>query len=633
MWSGVQCLDGKVDMLDLDRKSLRGALDPALGDLSYLRSLVLSKNQFFGGIPKRLGLLSVLEVLDLRDNNLSGTLPAEIGELQSLKRLLLSNNYFIGSIPSEIEKLNSLCELQLDESLTSSASEGILCVNRKFGHCIWQGNFKPQRGVESLLSPFKGAICRSLHLFQLFKYGKDSMHSHFDNLICSTEPHIIQPAQTMVNSARRRLAEQSSNLAATPVNGGYIFSLPSSRSSGAFPAVSMELSGPESPALQPSPPPQGFRNASSALPSIGGKSDFRWKYTVGITIGVFLLLFPVLALIICRSRAAKAIGPWKTGLSGQLQKAFVTGVPKLNRVELEQACEDFSNIISTHEAYTLYKGTLSSGVEIGVASTAITSKMAWKRRTEVDYRKKIASLSRVNHKNFVNLIGYLEENEPFARMMVFEYAPNGTLYEHLHVKEAEHLDWSSRMRIIMGTAYCLQYMHELKPPLPHSHLISRAIYLTEDYAAKVAEISFWSDFVSHSKKTFENSEYCQLPALAHPETNVYDFGLLLLEIISGKLPNSKEQGPILKWAEQYLNDNWSSSCLIDPSVKSFKDNELDIICEVIKQCIQPDVRKRPSIQEVIAQLRKVLDISPDAATPRLSPLWWAELEILSAEAP
>ncbi|KAG9159447.1 hypothetical protein Leryth_010997 [Lithospermum erythrorhizon] len=400
MWSGVQCLDGKVDMLDLDRKSLRGALDPALGDLSYLRSLVLSKNQFFGGIPKRLGLLSVLEVLDLRDNNLSGTLPAEIGELQSLKRLLLSNNYFIGSIPSEIEKLNSLCELQLDESLTSSASEGILCVNRKFGHCIWQGNFKPQRGVESLLSPFKGAICRSLHLFQLFKYGKDSMHSHFDNLICSTEPHIIQPAQTMVNSARRRLAEQSSNLAATPVNGGYIFSLPSSRSSGAFPAVSMELSGPESPALQPSPPPQGFRNASSALPSIGGKSDFRWKYTVGITIGVFLLLFPVLALIICRSRAAKAIGPWKTGLSGQLQKAFVTGVPKLNRVELEQACEDFSNIISTHEAYTLYKGTLSSGVEIGVASTAITSKMAWKRRTEVDYRKKVISCKIVTDQVF-----------------------------------------------------------------------------------------------------------------------------------------------------------------------------------------------------------------------------------------
>lgn len=44
----------------------------------------------------------------------------------------------------------------------------------------------------------------------------------------------------------------------------------------------------------------------------------------------------------------------------------------------------------------------------------------------------ITSLSRVNHKNFVNLLGYCEEEQPFTRMMVFEYAPNGTLFEHLH---------------------------------------------------------------------------------------------------------------------------------------------------------------------------------------------------------
>lgn len=122
-------------------------------------------------------------------------------------------------------------------------------------------------------------------------------------------------------------------------------------------------------------------------------------------------------------------------------------------------------------------------------------------------------MSRINHKNFVNLIGYCEEDEPFNRMMVFEYAPNGTLFEHLHGKdlksvfsyqdlvglvsslttsssscsdkEMEHLDWSARMRIIMGTAYCLQYMHELNPPIAHCKLGSSGIYLTDDYAAKV----------------------------------------------------------------------------------------------------------------------------------------------------
>ena len=52
-------------------------------------------------------------------------------------------------------------------------------------------------------------------------------------------------------------------------------------------------------------------------------------------------------------------------------------------------------------------------------------------------------------------------------------------------KEMEHLDWSARMRIIMGTAYCLQHMHELNPPMSLSKLASSAIYLTDDYAAKV----------------------------------------------------------------------------------------------------------------------------------------------------
>lgn len=145
--------------------------------------------------------------------------------------------------------------------------------------------------------------------------------------------------------------------------------------------------------------------------------------------------------------------------------------PKLNRPELETACEDFSNIIDNFDDYTIYKGTLSSGVEIAVVSTNVPSSKEWSKNTQMFYRKRISTLCRVNHKNFINLIGFCEEEEPFTRMMVFEYAPNGSLFEHLHVKEDEHLDWNARTRIIMGIAYCLQYMHhDLNPPVFHSNL-------------------------------------------------------------------------------------------------------------------------------------------------------------------
>ncbi|KAE8699366.1 putative inactive receptor-like protein kinase [Hibiscus syriacus] len=282
---------------------------------------------------------------------------------------------------------------------------------------------------------------------------------------------------------------------------------------------------------------------------------------------------------------------------------------------------------------TVYKGTLSSCVEIAVASISVSSLKEWSDNSEIAYRRKIDSLSRVNHKNFVNLIGFCEENEPFSRMMVFEYAPNGTLFEHLHVKEMEHLDWTARVRIIMGVAYCLQYMHDdLNPPLPHSNLSSKTVFLTDDYAAKVGEIASLEGITKLKSSGDGESEHSELPPVVDQELNVYSFGVLLLEIISGKLAYSEKQGPIEKWASEHLNDKGSISKMIDPILKSFKYEELEVIRDVVRECLLSDPRQRPTMKDVTSKLRQAINIAPEQAAPRLSPLWWAELEILSMEA-
>lgn len=119
------------------------------------------------------------------------------------------------------------------------------------------------------------------------------------------------------------------------------------------------------------------------------------------------------------------------------------------------------------------------------------------------------------------------------------------------MKELEHLDWNARVRIIMGTAYCLQYMHGLKPPMPHSNLKSDTIFLTEDYAAKIAEIDFWNELQYKSRVSTENeSKHCDLPCTADVETDVYNFGVLLLEIVSGRLSYSEKQGHLVDWVNQ-----------------------------------------------------------------------------------
>ncbi|CAA0817789.1 Leucine-rich repeat protein kinase family protein [Striga hermonthica] len=603
-WSGVKCVDSKVVMLNLTGRGLEGALAPDIGNLSHLRVLDLSKNRFFGPIPPQLGQLTKLETLDLRDNEFTGRIPADLRGLKSLRHLLLSNNRFQGCIPVDIKKLALLKDTQFDDILTTTAKNG--CMNRKFGH--W-------------------------YVFSCF---------HFPIYLTVLHSHEIQTN----NNVRRVLAEQSSSnlIALPPSDAGAPApseseeSLPS-RSSGSFPAV------PNAKNLSPSagvdnntPPetasPRATSQTNDDSKGSSEKTEHSTKVIIGVSCAAVLLVLVLGLFVVFRSRAARTIGPWKSGLSGQLQKAFITGVPKLNRAELETACEDFSNIIRVHEGVaTLYKGTLSSGVEIAVVSTAVGSIHEWSKRAELAFRKKIDTLSRVNHKNFVNLIGYCEENEPFTRMMVFEYAPNGTLFEHLHVKDLEHLDWNARMRIVMGAAYCLQYMHELNPPVAHINLTSKDIFLTDDYAAKIADVGFWLELVVKSKNKGESdSEHSELPPLADVETNVHSFGVLLLEIVSGMLPHSPEKGNLTNWAAQYLPDKKTFDKMVDSTLKSFKENELETVCEVIQCCIHHDPRKRPSMKEIIHKLREAIDVSPEAAIPKLSPLWWAELEILSAEA-
>jgi hypothetical protein len=334
----------------------------------------------------------------------------------------------------------------------------------------------------------------------------------------------------------------------------------------------------------------------------------------GALLAVAVTTWILYLLLTRRQKKDYTVTPWCTGLSGPLRKAFVTGVPSLGRPELEAACEDFINVIGTSTDCTLYKGTLSSGVEIAVVSTSVNSSKDWSDRSEEQFRNKLSVLSRVNHKNFMNLLGYCACDEPFTRMMVFEYAPCGSLFEHLHVKEAEDLDWPTRLRIIMGVAYCLEHMSQLDIP---TNLSSSSIYLTEDYAAKISDIEFCKD--DKDEVPLRNN---QQPSI------VYKFGILLLEVISGRLPFSEDHGLLVLWASSYLDGKRPLAAMADPTLRpSVADKDIAALCDVVRLCINPEKEKRPAMAEVASTMRRVIALSPEQTTPRDNPLWWAELEI------
>ncbi|TVU27462.1 hypothetical protein EJB05_30073 [Eragrostis curvula] len=347
-------------------------------------------------------------------------------------------------------------------------------------------------------------------------------------------------------------------------------------------------------------------------------------YTLAISGTVLLVIIVTTSLYLVFTRRKKdhTVMPWCTGLSGPLRKAFVTGVPSLGRAELETVCEGFINVIGTSSDCTWYKGNLSSGVEIAVVSTSAKSTEDWSDRSEDQYRNKISVLSRVNHKNFMNLLGYCTCDEPFTRMMVLEYAPCGSLFEHLHIREAEDLDWPTRLRIIMGVAYCLEHMSLLDPPVFPTNLSSSSIYLTEDYAAKISDIEFWKDDKHAAMRNSSTDE----------QSIVYRFGILLLEVISGRLPFSEDHGLLVLWASSYLNGKRPLAAMADPTLRSsVPDKDIVALCDVVRACINWEKEKRPAMAEVAGMMRGVTALSPEQATPRDNPLWWAELEIASSE--
>ncbi|KAJ6432479.1 hypothetical protein OIU84_019672 [Salix udensis] len=532
-------------------------------------------------------------VLNLKDLGLEGMLAPEITNLVHIKSIILRNNSFTGIIPKGIGELNELEVLDfgynnfngpLPLDLGSSLSLAILLLDNN----VQLSSISPE--------------IQHLEMLYEFQVDENQLSNAVKGSSCNKRSITWNAANTE-NAVHRR--QMQSDLERMP-------------------------SPPPSPMTSPAPSPTPAPSNSS-VPRVPVGSSPSKKHQIpiiaGAVGGTLVILVSIISIYICKINKV-AVKPWATGMSGQLQKAFVTGVPKLKRSEIEAGCEDFSNVIGSLPFGTLYKGTLSSGVEIAVlavASVAVTSAKDWSRNLEVQFRQKVEKLSKVNHRNFVNLLGYCEEEEPFTRMMVFEYAPNGTLFEHLHVRESEHLDWGMRLRIAMGMAYCLEHMHQLNPPIAHNNLSSSAISLTEDYASKIADFYFSNNTEVSSKKRPD------LP-LASLENNVYNFGVLLFEIVTGRLPYSVDSVSLEDWASDYLRGYQPLREMVDPTLDCFDEEKLERIGEVIKSCVQRDPKRRPRMRDVTARLREITSLAPDAAIPKLSPLWWAELEILSTEA-
>ncbi|XP_043717364.1 probable LRR receptor-like serine/threonine-protein kinase At1g63430 [Telopea speciosissima] len=590
-WSGISCSLGQDHVIKLNLSSccLRGFLAPELGSLSSLQELTLHNNSLLGTIPKEIGMLKNLKVLDLGMNQLTGPIPLETGNLTSVMKINLQSNGLSGSVPPELGNLRNLVELRLDRNRLQGTVPG--------------NNSSSASNTQEMYG-----FCRSSQL-----RNADFSYNFFVGRIPQCLNYLPRTSfQGNCFQDRESKQRPSIQCGASPVN-----------------------------------PPE--RNHGENGPKHHEGSKPAWllalEIVTGTVAGFVLLVAAFTAVKKCKAKSTDII-PWKKTASSKdykdqlvicIDSEMLKDIVRFSRQELEVACEDFSNIIGSSPDSLVYKGTMKGGPEIAVISLCIKEEY-WMGYLELYFQREVADLARLNHENTGKLLGYCRETKPFSRMLVFEYASNGTLYEHLHYGEGCQLSWTRRMKIALGIARGLRYLHmELEPPFTVSELSSSAVYLTEDFSPKLVDFESWKMVLARSEKNSgsigNGSALCGFQDSLDErhldvQGNVFAFGVLLLEIISGRPPYCKDRGCLVDWAKEYVDMPEVMSYLVDPELRHFRYDDLKVICEVVSLCIQSDSAKRPSMKELCPMLESRIDISV-AANLKECPLAWAELALSS----
>ncbi|KAL0736817.1 hypothetical protein Bca4012_013027 [Brassica carinata] len=593
-WTGITCSPDHVIKINISDSSIKGFLAPELCQITYLQELILHGNLLLGTIPKEIGKLKSLKILDLGNNHLIGPIPDEIGSLSSIMILNLQSNGLTGKLPPELlGNLKYLKELHIDR-------------NRL------QGSLLAAAGYPSKVA----GLCNS----SLLKVADFSYNFFVGNIPKCLEhlPRTSFQGNCMQNKdLKHRPSSQCGNAQLVKTH--------------------------ESP-----PKHQSAEIVAKHHRASRPKWLLALEIVTGSMVGLLFLVALFSALHRWNNRPSLLV-PWKKSSSDKekftvyVDSEILKDVSRFTRQELEVACEDFSNIIGLSADSKVYKGTMKGGPEIAVISLCVKEE-DWTGYLELYFQREVADLARLNHENAGKLLGYCKETSPFARMLVFEYASNGTLYEHLHYGEAALVTWARRMKIVIGIARGLKYLHmELVPPFTISELSSNAIYLTEDFTPKLVDFECWKTILARSEKNLRNinseGAVCVLPNAMESRYldvsgNIYAFGVLLLEIVSGRPPFCKDRGFLIEWAKEFLETPGEAmGSLVDPELKHYNQEELETVCEVARQCLDRDPNnnnsnnnKKPSVEEICETLESRISLSISAEL-RSSSLAWAELAL------
>ncbi|KAM7462646.1 hypothetical protein LguiA_030767 [Lonicera macranthoides] len=522
--ASIGALSG-LALLNLSHNSLSGEIPPQMGELKELQMLCLARNRLSGQIPNSLGNLRKMNQIDLSANELVGSIPTTFESFQNLLSMDLSNNKLNGSIPKEVLNLPSLSTFL---NFSKNCLTGPLPQEVGLLESVAAINLSHNRFSGSI--PTAIEKCKSLEeLFIADNIFSGPIPDSFGTLngLVALDLSSNKLSGVIPTDLQKLRALQFLNLSFNNLEG----QVPKS---GVFANLSkVHLEG--NPKLCSK---MAFKNSQ------GHKGRL---ILVSITVAMAVIIALCLAIgLLFYIRKGKAKDLQKRSESFKGEHRMVTFD------ELRRATENFNqeNLIGQGSFGSVYMGCLRGGF-------AIAAKVFDVERTGYlkSFFAECAALRHVRHRNLVKLITSCSsidsKNKEFLAL-VYEFMSKGSLEDWITGKRrnpnGSGLNMLDRLSVVIDVASALNYLHhECEDPVVHCDLKPSNVLLAEVMTAKVGDFGLARLLSKRNEdQPFINSTNALRGSIeygmgAKPSTagDVYSFGIMLMELFTGKSPTDE----------------------------------------------------------------------------------------------
>ncbi|KAH1214511.1 putative LRR receptor-like serine/threonine-protein kinase [Glycine max] len=647
----------KLSKLSLRNCNLQGPI-PDFSRIPHLAYLDLSFNQLNESIPTN-KLSDNITTIELSNNKLTGTIPSSFSGLPRLQKLSFANNSLSGYVPSTIwqdRSLNGTERLILDmqnnqltiisgttnlpPNVTLLLEGNPVCTNNNTlvqfcGPEIdngLNGNYSVNCPSQECPSPYEYTVeCFCVAPLVVHYRLKSPGFSDFRTYERTFESFLTDGLNVDINQlfiksfAWEEGPRLRMNLKLFPEcinNKSYCFFSTSEviRIRNLFRdwgILSSDLFGPYE-LLDFIVGP--YRDVISPSPS----SWISKGALVGIVLGAIacaITLSAIVSILILRIRL-RDYGALSRQRNASRISVKIDGVRSFDYNEMALASNNFSESAQIGEGGygKVYKGHLPDGTVV-----AIKRAQEGSLQGEREFLTEIELLSRLHHRNLLSLIGYCDQGG--EQMLVYEYMPNGALRNHLSANSKEPLSFSMRLKIALGSAKGLLYLHtEANPPIFHRDVKASNILLDSRYTAKVADFGLSrlapvpdieGNVPGHVSTVVKGT-----PGYLDPEyfltykltdkSDVYSLGVVFLELVTGRPPIFHGENIIRHVYVAYQSGG--ISLVVDKRIESYPSEYAEKFLTLALKCCKDEPDERPKMSEVARELEYICSMLPEYDT-------------------